>query len=147
MKTKSNPISRNVVLPLIFGLTAMGTAPIVGATVVTPVNIVDGGVDVNGNGLQQAVDDLNNVFLWCQGAAPVRVDIIDGFVDVNENGVITNNDSITNCDLTDETGIHGAVGFPRGDRVNIVGGLIDVDQDGIVPEFTDDLTNVQLYRD
>jgi hypothetical protein len=145
MKTKSNSISRNVVLSLIFGLTAMGTAPTVGATVVVPVDIIDGRVDVIRNTVINGFDDLNNVFLWCQGAAAVRVDVINGLVDVNEGGSALNNDDITSCDMTDETGV-GAGGFPSRRRVNIINGFVDADNNGVINKF-DDAVNIQLYTD
>lgn len=142
MKTKSISITRNVVLPLMFGLVATMTVINAEAAVPDAVNIINGRVDVNQNGFIQINDDRNNVWLWCDDAAPYRVRIIDGEVDVTENNVIQANDDARNCDLT----VENAFGVPSTREVDIIDGKVDVNGNGIV-NAVDDLNNAQLFID
>ena len=61
-------------------------APTVEAVTIERVDILNGLVDVDRDGiLGEATDDLPNVVLWCNVAAPTQVDIINGEVDVTED--------------------------------------------------------------
>ena len=71
-------------MPLIFGLATIAAAPTVEAVTIDTVDIINGLVDIDENGIIDAADDVNNVALWCNDAAPTQVDIINGRVDVTE---------------------------------------------------------------
>ncbi|SJM95675.1 hypothetical protein CRENPOLYSF2_680003 [Crenothrix polyspora] len=132
------PVRLFAAMPLIFGLAAIVAAPAVEAVTVIPVNIINGFIDVNGGGVSNA-DDLANVALWCDNAAPVRLDFINGGVDVTENGVVNVNDDLNNCDLTDENG-----GIPNSNQVDFKNGAVDVNEDNII-NAADDATDIQLF--
>jgi hypothetical protein len=133
-------------MPLLFGLASVVTSPIAGAVTVDSVNIIQGFFDVDQNGIIDANDDLNNVALWFDEAAPVRVDIRDGEVDVNEGGTINTQDDLNNVDLNDENTVGGVGGVPTKNQVDIRDGSVDVDEDGVLNEVTNDaLLNVQLF--
>jgi len=59
-------------------------APTVEAVTIDAVDVINGFVDVNQSGIVDGADDLNNVALWCNDAAPTQVDIINGRVDVTD---------------------------------------------------------------
>jgi hypothetical protein len=141
MKNQYNSISRKLVLPLMFGMAVMA-ASAVEAAVPDAVNIRNGSVDVNQNGAIQNNDDRNNVWLWCNDAAPYRVRILNGAVDVTENNAIQANDDARNCDLT----VEDAAGVPSTREVDILNGFVDVNGDNVV-NGADDLNNVQLFID
>lgn len=139
------PVRLFAVMPLIFGLAVVLAAPTAQAAVVDEVNIINGLVDVNMDGVINASDDRLNVWLWCNDAAPVRVRIIDGGVDVTESGFVSGSDDLINCDLNDENLIGGIL-TPTSNQVDIINGLIDVDESGAVGA-ADDATNVKLFTD
>ncbi|MFH0341435.1 MAG: hypothetical protein ACHBNF_04745 [Chromatiales bacterium] len=120
--------------------------PTVEAVTIRSVNITDGFVDVDKDGvLGEATDDLLNVALWCNVAAPTQVDIIDGEVDVTEDLVVDASDHLSNCDLNDESNLNGiAVLIPQTNRVDIIDGGVDVTEVGGVTAF-DDAPNVKLF--
>ncbi|MEQ1546230.1 hypothetical protein [Methyloglobulus sp.] len=140
MKTQYNSIARKLVLPLMFGMAVMA-ASAVEAAVPDAANIINGNVDVNGGGVSNA-DDRNNVWLWCDDAAPSRVRIINGLVDVTEDNLIQNDDDVRNCDLT----VEDAAGVPSRREVDILNGRVDVNGDTAI-NGADDLNNVQLFID
>lgn len=136
----------SVAMALIFGLASIAAAPSVEAVTVIEVDIVDGFVDVDEDGDYDAADDLANVALWCNDAAPARVDILDAQFDVNEDGTISVSDDLSNCDLTDENNIGIGVHIPTTNQVDIVNGMVDVDEDYLVPEAADDdAANINLF--
>lgn len=145
MKPFTKPAPLIAAMPLIFGLATTIVTPMAQAATIDTVNILDGEVDVNQDGFIFANDDLNNVWLWCNDAAPVRVKIIDGQVDVTENAVINGNDDLFNCDLNDEDPI-GGEDVPTTDEVTIRNGLVDVNEDNVV-NGSDDLFFVKLFVD
>ena len=141
----SAPARLSVAMPLMFGLATIAAAPTVEAVTIQRINIIDGRVDANASGAVDTADDLNNVALWCDDAAPIQVDIIDGGVDVTESGVISGHDDLFNCDLNDENTIDG-VATPTSNQVDIRDGFVDVDEDGLLGEqFDDDAPNVKLF--
>ena len=125
-------------LPLIVGLSMMAWLPSAHAVTVNQVDIIDGLVDVNEDGIVNAADDLPNVMLLCSGAQ-VRVNIIDGFVDVTQGGAIQTSDDQANCVLTDETG-----GVPGPNQADIIDGRFDITENGTISTI-DDADNVQLF--
>jgi hypothetical protein len=130
-------------MPLILGLATIAAAPTVQATAgFHEVDIIDSEVDVNEDGFISASDDLDDVILWCNDAAPVRVDIINGFVDLDEDGVVGEAaEDLGVCDLNDENN-----NIPSRNQVTIRNGQVDVDEDAVVNEPTDDdIANVQLF--
>ncbi len=132
-------------MPLIFGLAAVLAAPTAQAAVVEEVNIINGFVDVDSNGVINASDDRLNVWLWCNDAAAVRVRIIDGGVDVTESGVVSASDDLINCDLNDENSIGGVL-TPTSNQVDIINGCVDVNESGVC-DAADDATNVKFFTD
>jgi hypothetical protein len=107
-------------------------------SVVDKVDIVDGQVDVTESGTIDTADDLADVLLIFDNAAPIRVDIIDGRVDVTENGSVTTADDLPNTELTREH-----VGYRVYVPVDIIDGKIDVDESGSITS-ADDLGDVRL---
>ena len=86
------PVRLLAAMPLILGLATIVAAPAAHAVTINQVDIIDGLIDVNEDGLITVggvADDLANVMLSCNGGTLVRVDIIDGKVDVTESGVIS----------------------------------------------------------
>ena len=79
-------------------------APTVEAVTIESLNIVNGQLDVDQDGvLNEATDDVLDVALWCDDAAAIQVDIRDGVLDVDEDGVIGEaTDDLVNCDLANE---------------------------------------------
>lgn len=139
----SAPARLSVAMPLIFGLATIVAAPTVQATAgFDEVDIIDSAVDVNEDGFIAADDDLEDVILWCNDAAPVRVDIINGFVDLDEDGVVGEAaEDLGVCDLNDENN-----NMPSRNEVTILDGQVDADEDGLLNEPTDDdIANVQLF--
>jgi hypothetical protein len=65
-----------------------------------PVDVIDGKVDVDGNGTINDNDDLNNVLVLFNDAAAIIVNIVDGYVDVNQDGVTGRFDHLANVDPT-----------------------------------------------
>jgi hypothetical protein len=116
-------------MPLLFGLATIAAAPTVEAVTIDKVDIINGFVDVDENAVINPADDLSDVALWCNEAAPFKVDIIDGGFDVNEGGGINLNDDLVNCDLNDEQG-----GFPTSNQVDIINGLVDVDENTVADD-------------
>ena len=139
------PVRLLAAMPLIFGLVAVLEVPTAQAAVVDEVNIINGLVDVNMDGVINASDDRLNVWLWCNDAAPVRVRIIDGGVDVTESGVVSASDDLINCDLNDENSIGGVL-TPTSNQVDIINGCVDVNESGVC-DAADDATNVKLFTD
>ena len=136
------PVRLLAAMPLIFGLATILAAPTAHAVTINQVDIIDGKIDVNEDGLITVggvADDLANVMLSCNGGTLIRVDIIDGGVDVNEGGAILTNDDLLNCDLNKEVG-----GFPTTEQVDILNGLIDVTESGVI-SVLDDANDVQLF--
>ena len=121
-------------MALILGLTTIAEA-----VTVNQVDIIDGRIDVNEDGVITVGDDLANVMLLCNTNTMIRVDIIDGEVDVNEGGGTLTNDDLSNCDLNKEVG-----GFPTTEQVDIIDGRVDVTESGVV-STSDDALNVQLF--
>ena len=107
-------------------------------SIVDKVDIIDGRVDVTENGAVDNADDVADVLLLFDDAAPIRVDIIDGRVDVTENGSVTTADDLPNTELTYEE-----AGFLHPWPVDIINGTIDVDGDGSVTS-ADDRGDVNL---
>jgi len=136
----SAPVRRSVAMPLIFGLATIVAAPTVEAVTINAVDILNGRVDVNQDNATNGADNLNNVALWCDVAAPTRVDIIAGRVDVNENNVIDVDDDLSDCDLTDEN----AAGKPATNQVDITNGGVNVNEVGGV-DAADDAFDIQLF--
>ncbi|MEQ1485183.1 hypothetical protein [Methyloglobulus sp.] len=133
-------------MPLLFGLVTFVAAPAAEAVTIDSVNLIQGYVDVNQDGLIDGADDLNNVIFWFDEAAPVRVDITNGEIDVNEGGSITTLDDLNNVDLNDENTVNGVNGVPSKNQVDFRDGSVDVDEDGVLHEIGDDaLVNVQLF--
>lgn len=141
MKNITTSISRNAVLSLIIGLSAVFVAPIAGAVSVDQVDLIDGRVDVNEDLIIDQRDDLPNVALWCNDSAPVRVDIFNGLIDVTEGGGVNGSDDLVNCDLTDEV---GGAGVPTTNQVDIINGFVDENENGVA-NLGDDATNIQLF--
>lgn len=131
----------SVAMPLIFGLATIAAAPTVEAVTTDKVDIINGSVDVDENAVINAADDLSDVALWCNDAAPVKVDIIDGGVDVNEGGSVQADDDLVDCDLTNEQ----PGGLPRSDQVDIINGLVDVDESGAITA-ADVAGNIVLFK-
>ena len=143
--TLTKPAHLFAAMPLIFGLATILVTPMAQAATIDLVHIRDGFVDVNRDDFISNDDDLNNVWLWCNDAAPVRVRIIDGRVDVTENGIVNTNDDLINCDLNDEDPI-GGEDVPTTDQVDFINGLVDVNEDGVV-NGSDDVFFVKLFID
>ena len=139
------PVRFFAAMPWIFGLATVLAGPIAQAATVDVVNIINGRVDVDQNGVINSLDNRSSVWLWCNDAAPVRVRIIAGGVDVTESGSVTVSDDLINCDLNDENPI-GGISTPTNNQVDIINGLVDVDESGAVT-IADDATDVQLFID
>ena len=136
------PVRLFAAMPLIFGLATVLAVPTAHAVTINQVDIIDGKVDVNEDGVISVggvLDDLANVMLSCNGGTLIRVDIIDGKVDVNEGGAILTNDDLNDCNLTMEVG-----GFPTTKQVDIIDGGVDVTAGGLV-NTADDANDVQLF--
>lgn len=132
-------------LPLVFGLAGIVAVPSAEAAAskvnFNEVDIIQGFVDKNEDGVIDGNDDLNDVVLWCGLAAPVRMDIINGLFDVNEDGIVDGDDDITNCALNDENS-----GIPSNKQVDIGNGSVNVDEDAVLFEVIDDSReNIQLF--
>ena len=139
----SAPVRLSVAMPLIFGLAIIGAAPTVEAVTINQVDIINGFVDVNEDSAVNASDDLNNVAVWCNDAAPTQVDILNGGVDVTESAVVSASDDLFNCDLNDEN-IIANVATPTTNQVDFLNGGVDVNEDGVV-NAADDATDVKLF--
>lgn len=139
----SAPVRRSVAMPLIFGWAMLGEAPTVEAGT-DEVNLIDGFVDVDQNGIVDGADDLVDVILLCNVAAPIQVDIINGRVDVTENRNITNSDDLFNCSLTDENPNRTGALVPTTNLVDIINGRIDVNEDGVLSTL-DAASNIKLF--
>lgn len=102
------------------------------------VDIIDGAIDANEDGLITAADDLGgakSIVLHLASGATDYVDVIDGKIDANEDGATTALDDITNVRLFLVAG--------GTDQVDVIDGLVDVDESGTVTT-ADDLANGQL---
>jgi hypothetical protein len=107
--------------------------------VVYYVQIIDGQVDVQHDGVINSADDLNNVLFLFDEAAPIRVDIIDGRVDVTESGVVSIADDLPNTAVVHIKQFGSRETWP----VDIIDGKLDVwSPDGV--DEDDDLTDVRL---
>jgi hypothetical protein len=107
------------------------------STIVDQVDIIDGRVDVNEDGVIRGFDNATNVLLFFNNNAPIQVDIIDGLVDVTENGSVTTYDDLSSFNLASVP--------PTTDRMGIVDGFVDVNQSGTITNY-DDATNIRLVR-
>jgi hypothetical protein len=136
----SAPARLSVAMPLIFGLATIAATPTVEAVGIEVVNILNGAVDVDQNGVINAADDLSDFALWCNDAAAVKLDIRDGFVDVTEGGTITTGDDLANCDFTDEN-----EGVPISNQGDVINGCVDIDESGSCTD-ADDATQIQLFN-
>ena len=123
-------------LLLFAGVALAATSTVEAAIIVDQVDIINGEVDVNESSVINAADDMTNVILFFNNAAPIHVDIINGEVDVNESGAVNAADDLLNVDLNDER-VHN--------QVDIINGLIDVNEDGVI-NVLDAATNVDLVR-
>lgn len=139
----SAPARLSGALPLLFGLAIIGAAPSVEAVTINQVDLINGFVDVDENGVVNAADDLNNVAVWCNDAAPTQIDILNGGADVTESGAVSASDDLVNCDLNDENTI-GGVATPTTNQVDFLNGGVDVNEDGVVNAL-DDATDVKLF--
>lgn len=136
------PVRLFAAMPLILGLATFVAAPMAEAVTINQVDIIDGKVDVNEDGLITVggiSDDLANVMLSCNGGTLIRVDILDGGVDINEGGAVLTNDDLLNCDLNREVG-----GFPTTEQVDILNGAVDVKESAVI-SVLDDANDVQLF--
>ena len=136
------PVRLFAAMPLIFGLATVLAVPTAHAVTINQVDIIDGKVDVNEDGVISVggvLDDLANVMLSCNGGTLIRVDIIDGKVDVNEGGAVLTNDDLNDCKLTKEV-----AGFPTTEQVDIIDGQIDVTESGVI-SVLDDANDIQLF--
>lgn len=130
----------SVAMLLILGLATIAAAPSVGAVTVNEVDIYGGFVDVDEDGDVDAADDLANVALWCNDAAPIRVDILNGKFDVDESGAVSTSDDLRDCDLNNENS-----GIPTTDQVDICDGLVEVTEGPCPAEVDDAATNINLF--
>ncbi len=122
---------------------AVGAPPAaLGSAQKAKVNIIDGRVDVNRDGVVDTADNLDSVLLFFDDAAPIRADIISGYLDLDGNGLINEpSDSLANADLTWKFGV---LAPPISKEVDIINGQVDVDGGGI--SNSDDLQNVWLVQ-
>lgn len=138
----SAPARLFAAMPLIFGLAAIVAAPNVEAVTIWPLNIVNGQLDVDSDGnLNEATDDLLDVALWCDDAAPIQVDIRNGYLDVDEDGTVGEAaDDLVNCDLANEN-----AGVPISDPVDIINGCVDVNEDTFCNN-ADTALDIQIFN-
>jgi hypothetical protein len=116
----------------------LAISPAQASTTVDQVDIIDGMVDVNEDGMiRSPYDDATNVILFFGNNAPVRVNIILGRVDVTQNGSITTFDDLSSFNLASFP--------PTTYRMDIIDGFVDVDQDGII-SAADDATDIRLVK-
>ncbi len=138
----SAPARLSVAMPLIFGLATIAAAPTVEAAGIEQVDIVNGVVDVDEDGIpSEATDDATNLLLNCNDATSIQVDIINGAVDVTEGGAIAASDDASNCDMNDLVGAFPST--PSTNEVGIIDGCVDVDENGVCNN-ADDASDVRL---
>jgi hypothetical protein len=140
-RTASNAVHRTFfVAPLLAAWVALLAIPAAqAATLVDQVDIIDGRVDVNEDGVIRGIgfDDATDVLLFFNNNAPIRVDIMTGLVDVTENGSVTTFDDLSNLNLASVP--------PTTNRMDIIDGFVDVDQNGTINAL-DDATDIRLVR-
>jgi hypothetical protein len=123
----------------------VGTAPTAQASsFVYSINIINGGFDVNKDGVVGTADNLAGVLLFFNDAAPIRGDIIAGGLDLDGDGLLNDQqDSLANVDLTYRP---ATIILPprRSIEVDVIDGRVDVDGGGV--SDSDDFQNVLLVQ-